>query len=211
MCVMIHISKGIKGESLITFFSISEVDLELIRTWRNQDEIRNNMYTNHIISPKEHLAWYQKISRDPSVRYWIFSDDGIRKIGLVYLYDIDLKNRRAFWGIYMGDLRLQGKGIGSRVEFALLDYVFSDLNLNKLNCEVLTFNKTAIQFYKKFGFEEEGHFRQHIFRDDRYYDVVRLAMLKEEWIGKHRERMKEVMGITEEEIAKKKIYKFVNG
>jgi hypothetical protein len=201
-----NIIEGIKGESLIIFLPISEVDPELIRTWRNQDEIRNNMYTNHIISPEEHLAWYQKISRDPSVRYWIFSDDGIKKIGLVYLYDIDLKNRRAFWGIYMGDLRLQGKGIGSRVEFAILDYVFFDLNLNKLNCEVLAFNKPAIRFYKKFGFAEEGYFKQHIFRDNRYYDVIRLAVLKDDWVNKHRERIKKVMGITEEEIARKKIY-----
>jgi hypothetical protein len=199
-------SEEIKGENLIIFHPLREGDLELVRTWRNQDEIRNNMYTNHIISPEEHLAWYQKISKGPGVRYWIFSADGMEKIGLVHLYDIDLKNRRAFWGIYLGNLSSQGKGIGSRVEFAVLDYVFFALNLNKLNCEVLAFNKSAINFYKKFGFKEEGDFKQHIFRDGRFYDVVRLTMLKQEWTSQHRQRMKEVIGITEEQIARKRVY-----
>ena len=191
---------------MITFLPIGQNDLELIRTWRNQDEIRNNMYTNHIISPEEHLAWYKRISANPSVRYWIFSADGIKKTGLVHLYNIDLRNRQAFWGLYFGDMGMKGKGIGSKVEFALIDYVFFDLNLNKLNCEVLSFNKPAIRFYKKFGFAEEGYFKQHIFRDNRYYDVVKLAILKDDWVNKYRERMKKVMGITEEEITRKKIY-----
>jgi len=188
------------------FLPIGESDLELVRSWRNQDEIRNNMYTNHIISPQEHRAWYNKISKDPAVRYWIFSDDGIRKVGLVYLYDLDSKNRRAFWGLYVGDLGMKGGGLGSKVEFAILDHVFLNMDLNKLCCEAFVFNEPALRLYKKFGFEEEGYLKQHIFRDERYYDVVRLAMLREEWIGKHRERIKQAMGRTEEEIARKRIY-----
>lgn len=191
---------------MVVFLPLTEEDLELVRTWRNQAEIRNNMYTNHFISPEEHRAWYERISRDPQVKYWLFSDDGVKKIGLVHLYDIDLRNKRAFWGLYVGNTEIRGKGIGSKVEFAILDYVFFKMALNKINCEALSFNKPAIQFYKKFGFAEEGYFRQHIFRDGRYHDVVRLAMLKEDWVGKHRERMKKVMGLTEEEIAKKRIY-----
>ncbi|MQL51451.1 UDP-4-amino-4,6-dideoxy-N-acetyl-beta-L-altrosamine N-acetyltransferase [Desulfofundulus thermobenzoicus] len=178
-----------KPLSLVRLQTITENDLELIRKWRNQDEIRNFMYTNHIISPEEHRKWYEKISNDPSVKYWIFSNDGKMKNGLVCLYNIDAKNKSAFWGFYVGDLQTKGKGIGSRVEFTILDHVFLVMDLNKLNCEVLSFNEVALNLHKKFGFEEEGYFKKHIFRDNKYFDVIRLAMLKEDWLNIHRGRM----------------------
>jgi hypothetical protein len=45
----------------------------------------------------------------------------------------------------------------------------------------LAFNKAVIKLHKKFGFQEEGYFRQHIKKDDQFLDVVALAILREEW------------------------------
>lgn len=62
-----------------------------------------------------------------------------------------------------------------------MNYVFDELNLNKLRCEVLTFNEKVIAMHEKFGFRREAYYRQHVKKDGVYYDVVGLAMLKKEW------------------------------
>jgi len=178
------------------FVPLEEDNLELVRNWRNQEEIRNFMFTNHIISQEEHRTWYNRIKKNPSVEYWIFSEDDAKKAGLVYLYNVDLINRLAFWGIYIGDLSLNNKGIGSKVQFAVLDYVFIKMALNKLSCEVFTFNNKALHFYKKFGFVEEDLFKQQVFRDGQHYDVLRLTMFRDDWLNKHRKRMKTILGIN---------------
>jgi RimJ/RimL family protein N-acetyltransferase len=55
------------------------------------------------------------------------------------------------------------------------------LGLNKLCCEVLEFNDTVVQIHKKFGSELEGVFKQHIYKDGKFLNVVRMAILKEKW------------------------------
>ena len=55
------------------------------------------------------------------------------------------------------------------------------MGLNKLCCEVLAFNEKVIQIHEKFGSEIEGVFKQHIFKNNTFLDVVRMGILKEKW------------------------------
>jgi len=105
-------------------------------------------------------------------------------IGLVNLYDIDERNKRCFWGLYISSEHVRSKGIGGFVEYQVMKYVFDDLEYNKLCCEVLSINTRAMKFYKSFGFREEGIYRQHIFKNGEYVDVVALAILRTEWYKK---------------------------
>jgi putative acetyltransferase len=51
------------------------------------------------------------------------------------------------------------------------------LNLTRLELEVYADNEAAIHLYKRFGFEEEGHLRQHAFRDGQYVDSIVMGRL----------------------------------
>jgi RimJ/RimL family protein N-acetyltransferase len=82
----------------------------------------------------------------------------------------------------LGDTSIRGAGIGSKVEYNVLQYVFETLKLNKLNCTVFPFNESVIKMHEGFGFRREAYFRQHVLKDGVYYDVVGLALLKSEWI-----------------------------
>ena len=55
------------------------------------------------------------------------------------------------------------------------------MKFNKLMCEVFTFNEKVIQMHKKFGFKQEGLYKEHILRDGQFFDVAALAILKHEW------------------------------
>lgn len=160
---------------------IESSDRENLRSWRNNPEISKYMYLDHYISKQEHNKWFDKIRHDETKKYWIIYFDGI-KAGLVNLYDIDNINQRCSWAFYIANLNTRGKGVGSFVEYFVLDYVFNTLCLNKLICEVFEFNEAVIRMHKKFGFKEEGLFRNHIYKNNKPYNVHYLSILRDEWI-----------------------------
>jgi len=155
-------------------------DKEKIHAWRNLPEIRKYMYTDHVITAEEHDAWFQRITSDPSCRYWIIVCDS-EDVGLVNLYAIDRSNQRCYWAFYIVSPNVRGKGVGSFAEYSILRYVFDELKLNKLCCEVLDFNQGVVRIHKSFGFVQEGLYRKHIFKGGEPHDVVCLGMLREEW------------------------------
>ena len=64
-----------------------------------------------------------------------------------------------------------------------LNYFFSNLKMNKLNCEVLEFNNKVISLHKKFGFEIEGKRKEHIIRKKIFHDIVLLGLSKKKWLS----------------------------
>ena len=164
----------------VNFVPIKKEDLELIRIWRNSPEVGKYMYTEDKISTEQQILWFEKINKEETSRYWIIEYQK-RKLGLVSLTNIDFRNGKCFWGFYLGDSSVRGKGIGVKIEFKLIEYVFEELKLNKLYGEVFSFNEKVIQMHEKFGFRREGYFRQHIKKSDRFWDVVSIGLLKTEW------------------------------
>ena len=73
----------------------------------------------------------------------------------------------------------QGKGVGTALMEAAVDFADQWLNLSRLALSVCTDNEPAIRLYKKFGFEIEGTMRREVFRDGRFIDVYLMARLKE--------------------------------
>lgn len=173
----------------IKLIEIKEEDLELIRNWRNSEEVSRYMYTSDQITPEQQLDWFTKIKNDDSQKYWLIEYDNI-KLGLVSIYNIKQNFKHCSWAFYLGNSDVRGAGIGSKVEYTILNYVFEIMKFNKLMCEVFSFNEKVIQMHKKFGFQQEGLFREHILKDGKFFDVVALAILKCEW-DLSKERLKE--------------------
>lgn len=138
------------------------------------------MYTNDFITSDQQKKWFRQIKDDPTKKYWIIKVDD-KYIGVVNLYDIDKRNKRCYWGFYLADSSVRGKGIGRLIELNILTYVFESLNLNKLCGEVLSSNDIAVTIHKKYGSKIEGKLRQHIYKDGKFHDIVCIGILKEEW------------------------------
>jgi len=164
----------------IVFRKIKDGDLEAIRNWRMLEEVTKYMYTDPELSQEDQERWYRKISTDPTCVYWILQVDG-RDIGLVCLTNIDRLNRRANWAYYIAEPTLRGKGLGKQLELNILYYVFDVLTLNKLCCEVFAWNENVISIHEHFGSKIEGRRRAHICKDGQFQDIVKMAILKDEW------------------------------
>lgn len=164
----------------INLIPLSESDLELVRGWRNSPEVSSYMYTDELISEEQQKKWFGKIRENPSARYWIIEYNGV-KVGLVSITEINKVLSSCSWAFYLGDTSIRGGGIGGKVEFRVLKYVFEELQLNKLKCEVFVFNENVIKMHEKFGFRREAYYREHCYKNGKFQDVVGLAMLNSEW------------------------------
>lgn len=159
-------------------------DLGMILPWRNALNVRLYMFTQHVISDNEHRAWFDRISIDETACWLMFEEDR-HPLGVVYFTAIRRESANAFWGFYAKPD--PPPGIGRRIEKEALDYAFHTLKLHKLNCEVLSTNQLVINQHKRFGFTQEGLFRDYAFSVDRFQDVVRFGMLADEWKMKRQE------------------------
>jgi UDP-4-amino-4,6-dideoxy-N-acetyl-beta-L-altrosamine N-acetyltransferase len=164
----------------IELILVQEDHIETIRDWRNSEQVKAYMYTDKYITLEDQRKWFESIKGSPKSKYWIISWDK-KELGLVSLTNIDTALNSCYWAFYLGDTSVRGAGIGGKVEYKILEYVFENLKLNKLRCEVFAFNEKVIKMHEKFGFRREAYYREHCLKNGKYEDVVGLAILKSEW------------------------------
>lgn len=164
---------------------IKDSEIDVMREWRNAPAVRANMYTRHEIGAEEHRKWWEQTCGREDRKYFMYEQSG-EALGIVGFSAIDRANANCSWSFFAAPSA--PKGTGSRMEFLALDYAFSTLQLHKIHCEVLAFNTAVVSLHKKFGFQEEGLFRQHHRVDGEFVDIHRLGLLASEWAG-YREAM----------------------
>lgn len=167
----------------------------MILEWRNSDRVRQNMYTDHLITPDEHARWFAAARTSARCRYLVF-EDSTRPLGFVSFTDVSVAHRRCTWAFYLGETDVQ-RGTGSVMELLALDYAFGPLNIRKLCCEVFDFNASVIKLHKRFGFQEEGVLRQHFLKGERYADVVVLARWADSWPAERAALYSRIFNTTE--------------
>ncbi len=160
-------------------------DLEMVRQWRMMPEVTRYMFSDPVITPEEQLAWYERISRSRREVVWIIElTDGELPVGVLSLADIDRIHSRCSWAYYLASPAARGKGLGKLLECNLCDHVFLTMGLHRLWCEVLAFNDRVVKLHERFGSRVEGLLRQHIRKGNEVHDVVRMAILRHEWLEK---------------------------
>jgi len=158
---------------------LEESHLEMILEWRNMPIVRQNMYTSHEITLDEHKRWFANLTNDDSRAYFIAIINGIL-CGVIGFSEINRVKGIATWAFYTSPNAI--KGSGSLMEFYALDYAFNQLNLHKLRCEVLGFNKTVIKLHTKFGFSIEGEHRDAFYDGNDYHNIIHLGIFAGEWV-----------------------------
>jgi len=71
----------------------------------------------------------------------------------------------------------QGRGVGTALMAALLDYADNWAQVLRLELTVYADNERAIRLYEHFGFEREGLFKAHAMRNGKYVDTLAMARL----------------------------------
>ncbi|MBX3036660.1 MAG: GNAT family N-acetyltransferase [Anaerolineales bacterium] len=107
----------------------------------------------------------------------LVNDEGVGQLGL---HTFPHNPRRRHVGQIGMGVRddWHGKGVGSALMQAMLDFADKWLNLSRLELEVYTDNEAAIHLYKKFGFVTEGTHHRFAYRDGVFVDVYAMARLR---------------------------------
>lgn len=62
-----------------------------------------------------------------------------------------------------------------------LDKVFKEEEIHKVCSEVIHTNSGSFHYHKKLGFETEGRFVDHIWKNNQYLDVIPMALFHDKW------------------------------
>lgn len=104
-----------------------------------------------------------------------------RYIGGCGIKNLDWKNSKLEIGIAIGDKKLRGKGYGTDAMKVLVDFIFNEMNINKIKLEVFTFNQGAIRCYEKAGFREEAILKNEVYRGGKFHDVVVMSIFRADY------------------------------
>lgn len=166
--------------------SIEEEDLKFLRDIHNDPEIEKYIGGwSFPLSMRDQKLWFEKSITDRStIRLIIEIRAKNEVIGVTGLWDIDWKNRTAYTGIMLSNNnKFRLKGYGTDTVMALMKYAFEELDLRRLDSDIIEYNTPSLGLYiKKCGWKKEGIRRKHAFRNNAIYDRLLIGILKEEYI-----------------------------
>jgi ribosomal-protein-serine acetyltransferase len=119
----------------------------------------------------------------PQTGVWV---DGVLS-GTVGCHPIDWPNRNCSIGYWL-DSAQEGKGVITRCCAALLDHLFDELGLHRVEIRCGTGNTRSCAIPERLGFHREGVARGAEWVNDRWVDLVTWGILEEEW-RRNRSRM----------------------
>ncbi len=165
--------------------AIEAEDLPLLIKWRNDPTVYQYFFEHEPLSLEMQRRWFESFLKKGDEKFWIIETTSeLKPIGTIGLVHIDWRNRKAEIGrILIYDDEYRHGGYGSEAECLVLRYGFDHINLNRIYCEVFADNERGIQIHKRFGFKEEGRFREYVFKNGEYSDVVYLALLRSEYLS----------------------------
>ena len=171
--------------------SAERSDLERFIEWINDPEVTAGLTLFLPMSSVDEEKWFETAMKKPQEEKPLVIDikDGTewRLIGNSGFFDFDWVARAAEVGIMIGDKTVWNQGYGTETMSLLLCHGFGTLNLNRIFLRVYAENKRAIRTYEKAGFVHEGRMRQGVYKHGKYFDVLFMSVLREEWDARNKE------------------------
>ena len=101
-----------------------------------------------------------------------------------------INNEKAEWSYY---LNKNCKNIyGAFVEYIAIETIFDLKGIQKLECQVLSFNDKVLSLHQKFGFVQNKIEKKFLYRDKKDIDLIYLINYKKLWAIKREEIKKKL-------------------
>ena len=99
-------------------------------------------------------------------------------IGSVAFLNYDPKQYKAESRKLIGESLMRGRGMAKEAMKIWIDYGFNTLGLSKIYLNTLNTNIRNVKLNEDLGFQVEGILRNEVYFDERYHDVLRMALYK---------------------------------
>lgn len=117
------------------------------------------------------------------VKWGVFaSTDSDRLLGIIELLDFNLKINMVSIGYFLAEAQW-GRGIATEAVRMLVEFLFTDVNVNRIQAEVMPANENSKKVLLKNGFIKEGMLRQAtLWSGKGVVDLEIYSILKEDYV-----------------------------
>jgi len=124
-------------------------------------------------------SWHSSASTNTAIQFLMLVDDQV--IGTVGVSNIV---RGPFQAAYLGyniSQDQQGKGLMTEALTAVIDYVFTEINLHRLMANYRPENLASARVLEKLNFTIEGFAKNYLMVDDQWCDHVLTSLTNPNW------------------------------
>lgn len=138
--------------------------------------------------PHRSMPYKQFMKSGPN---WIDSDDfwviTVHDVvcGILSYYYEDEQKHWLEMGIVIHEARNWGKGIGTRALKLWMNHIFNTLPVVRVGITTWSGNERMIRVGEKLGLQLEARMRKVRYYEGKYYDSIRMGILREEWEALH--------------------------
>ncbi|MEE3956089.1 GNAT family protein [Peribacillus frigoritolerans] len=178
---------------MFSFKVDNQIGIELLQQQHKEELFK--LVDNNREHLRKWLLWVDKRKSaqdfEPIISIWINNyannngfDAGIRYngklVGMIGLHYIDWKNKATSIGYFLSE-EAQGNGIITKSVSSLVNYLFKELDLNRIEIQVAVNNLKSITIPRRLGFVQEGIKRDGQWLYDHYEDLITFSLLKNDW------------------------------
>ena len=129
---------------------------------------------------QEIIDFYVNPAAQSHNRWIIERRSDCRPIGTIGYHKWSRKDHKAEIGYDLSPVAW-GQGYMSEAFQRVVEYGFSDMDLNRIEAMVYPDNVASLKLLERHGFVREGLLREELCRDGVYYDHWLLSLLRRDW------------------------------
>lgn len=159
----------------VKFRVVDVTDAGTIQRWYAEEQVVDYAIIQPFLgyAPSEAQELIKRwLGRDDRKLYMITSTEGGRDAGLVFLENIDWKNRAAKIALLIGEPDMRRCGLGQAALQRLIELASGDWGLHRLGANCLANNEAMVRCLEGVGFRREGIMKEAVLRHGRYQDLL---------------------------------------
>jgi RimJ/RimL family protein N-acetyltransferase len=156
---------------------------EFLRVLHNEPSVAASVVDwSAPVTEAQHQTWFERVAADrSSVRFVVVERDSAEPVGSTGIWNIDHRDGTGWTGIKMTP-SAGGHGLATDAVMTVMAWAFEVAGLRRLETSMLDFNAASHALYVgRCRWVEEGRDRQKVLRGGRYCDLIRVAILREEF------------------------------
>lgn len=167
---------------------------ELLNAWQNDpeliyydDDVPEDREPRPIARTHEFIERNASPKLDDEIIHWaIHIAESDQFIGYCMAAYIDTFNQKCRFGMTMGAKEEWGKGYGREALEAVVRFIFGELKLNRIQCEIYDFNERSIRLFESVGFVREGVCREAVWKRGRFANEYVYGLLRSDFEGRQK-------------------------
>lgn len=130
--------------------TIVAADIEMLRNWRNDEQVKQYLFSSEYISEKEQQKWFRSLDPNTSIYFLLKIKDS--PAGLVYANHINIEELSFEGSIFIGEKQYFETSYPIKATLLLSFYFFEKLNFKMSYSTVNKNNKAALDMDRRFGY-----------------------------------------------------------